>query len=244
MEDACPHTSGTSTFYICSSYDLTIDFQVQTVKKCYRFKLYLDLGWFIAFEFCNTFCTLRSWIKVRSYFWAYFPSKLTSSVLHAKARPYEATMSTQSVKHERYLIIFGPKVAIRTSAVAFAVSNLILCRSLAGAEAGAWVDSTNWPLRIGWPRPMGLEQGWAHMHCVHCTVYTVHFSLLSVNRKLYSIYSTVYSLQCVLYTVQLPVYSLHLGVQCTVTSVHFRAYSVQCTLHIGNYILFTVHCTQ
>ena len=126
--------------------------------------------------------------------------------------------------------------------VAFAVSNLILCRSLAGAEAGAWVDSTNWPLRIGWPRPMGLEQGWAHMHCVHCTVYTVPLTLLSVNRKLYSINSTVYSLQCVLYTVQLPVYSLQLGVQCTVTSVHFRAYSVQCTLHIGNCILFTVHC--
>ena len=58
MEDACPHTSGTSTFYICSSYDLTVDFQVQTAKKFYRFKLYLDLGWFIAFEFCNTFCTL------------------------------------------------------------------------------------------------------------------------------------------------------------------------------------------
>ena len=92
-------------------------------------------------------------------FRAWTLSILTSSVLHAKARPYEATMSTRSVKHERYLIIFGPKVAIRTSAVAFAVSNLILCRSLAGAEAGAWVDSTNWPLRIGWPRPMGLEQG-------------------------------------------------------------------------------------
>ena len=67
--------------HICSSNDLTVNFPVQTLQFFKEMSLLQTLSWlwlFIALEFCNNFCTLRSWI-VRAYFRAYF---LSSDIEH------------------------------------------------------------------------------------------------------------------------------------------------------------------
>ena len=77
-------------------------------------------------------------------------------------------MSTRSVKHDRYLIIFGPKVAIHTSAVAFAVSNLI--RPEQEQELG-------WILQIGSLGLAGHGRWDLNRGEPTCIVYTVQYIL-------------------------------------------------------------------
>ena len=73
---------------------------------------------------------------------------------------------------------------------------------------------------------------------VHCTMYTVHYTLYHVKCTMYTVQYTLKTVHCTMYTIQCALYNVH----CTIYTVQFTLYNACYTMYTADCSLHNVHC--